>query len=165
MQHFGIHSTAVQVCQIWVILQGTYLNLFTIKFFPLHTLHYSLTNLLTYVNFSLCKTKLILDHLLQFRRLVHQILLLFFRYFNFTTPFLWNTLPTDMRIRSSDNSSSVSLHSVFHKRLKTYLFHQSFLGTWNSLPSSLRNQELSYECFRRGLTPYLFVHWTEALCD
>jgi hypothetical protein len=32
-----------------------------------------------------------------------------------------------MRIPSTDNSSSLSLSSsVFHKRLKTYLFHLSF---------------------------------------
>ena len=49
------------------------------------------------------------------------------RSFTFTAPFLWNQLPTDMRIPCTDNSSSLSLSSsVFHKRLKTYLFHLSF---------------------------------------
>ena len=49
------------------------------------------------------------------------------RSFTFTAPFLWNQLPTDMRTPSTDNCSSLSLSSsVFHKRLKTYLFHLSF---------------------------------------
>ena len=49
------------------------------------------------------------------------------RSFTFTAPFLWNKLPTDMRLPSYDDSSSLSLSSpVFHKRLKTHLFHLSF---------------------------------------
>ena len=49
------------------------------------------------------------------------------RSFNYTAPFLWNKLPTDMRLPSTDKSSPLSLSSpVFHKRLKTYLFHLSF---------------------------------------
>jgi len=49
------------------------------------------------------------------------------RSFTFTAPFLWNKLPADMRVPSSENSFILSLSSpVFHKRLKTYLFHSSF---------------------------------------
>jgi hypothetical protein len=49
------------------------------------------------------------------------------RSFTFTAPCLWNQLPTDMRVPSIEKPSSLSLSSsVFHKRLKTYLFHLSF---------------------------------------
>lgn len=49
------------------------------------------------------------------------------RSFTFMAPCLWNQLPTDMRVPSIEKPSSLSLSSsVFHKRLKTYLFHLSF---------------------------------------
>ena len=52
------------------------------------------------------------------------------RSFTFTAPSLWNLLPSELRqpfIPPSDQSSTLSLSpAVFHKRLKTYLFHKSF---------------------------------------
>ena len=50
------------------------------------------------------------------------------RSFTITAPCLWNQLPLDLRLPATpDQTSILSLSSaVFHKRLKTHLFHLSF---------------------------------------
>ena len=53
------------------------------------------------------------------------------RSFTYTAPFLWNSLPLDLRLPSDVTSPGqtpiLSMSpSVFHKRLKTYLFNLSF---------------------------------------
>ena len=50
------------------------------------------------------------------------------RSYTFTAPFLWNQLPVDFRLPASPGQTSILSLSpaVFHKRLKTHLFHLSF---------------------------------------
>ena len=53
------------------------------------------------------------------------------RSFTYTAPFLWNSLPLDLRLPSDVTSPGqtpiLSMSpSVFHKHLKTYLFNLSF---------------------------------------
>jgi len=50
------------------------------------------------------------------------------RSFSYSAPFLWNSLPTNMRLPSTDGQSACLAlsQSAFHKRLKTYLFSYSF---------------------------------------
>ena len=67
------------------------------------------------------------------------------------------------RLRSSEDRTCCVRRS--HSRFGDRSFATSVPRIWNSLPSSLRNQGLSYECFRRGLKSYLFRHWAAALCD
>ena len=67
------------------------------------------------------------------------------------------------RLRSSDERTCCARRS--QSRFGDRSFATSAPRIWNSLPSSLRSQELSYECFRRGLKSYLFGHGAAALCD
>lgn len=60
------------------------------------------------------------------------------------------------RLRSSNERTCCIRRS--HSRFGDRSFATSAPRTWNSLPSSLRSHELSYECFRRGLKSYLFEH-------
>jgi hypothetical protein len=50
------------------------------------------------------------------------------RSFSFAAPFLWNSLPKDMRTPSMDGESGhlALTRRLFHKRLKTHLFTQSY---------------------------------------
>jgi hypothetical protein len=61
------------------------------------------------------------------------------RSFSFAAPFLWNTLPNEMRQPSADDSSVclALTRGSFYKRLKTHLFSKSYPPLQSSHLSSL----------------------------
>jgi hypothetical protein len=61
------------------------------------------------------------------------------RSFSFAAPFLWSTLPNEMRQPSADGLSGclALARGPFHKRLKTHLFLKSYPPEQSSLLSSL----------------------------